>query len=475
MANKLEVSYLRLLRKLEADRENRGHTNASGTPTDPEPEARPAWDCPICHDLGYIKYEVPLDDPRFGKAFPCTCQAQKRHDQRVDRIKAMSSLANFADKTFENFSPSRPGFDEEQNRELAAIYERAWSYAEQPQGWLLLTGSYGTGKTHLAAAIANHRVATYDSEALLITVPDLLDHLRATYAPNADVAFDQVFDQVRNTPLLILDDLGAESSTPWALEKLYALFNHRHARRLPTVITTNQDMDLIDGRIRSRLLDHSLTSIISMNLPDHRSPAAAGNEANLYDMQRYYAMTFERFEDRRGELTPEEQAAMDKLILTARGYAENPMGWLVFAGAPGTGKTHLAAAIAHERRAQGDAVIMTTTTELIDYLRAAFGNSATVKFTKRFQELRTVPLLVLDNLVIGADTAGWVRERLHEILIYRFDQALPTVITMYTGAEVTDPRIMSRIENRQRSSAPAFKIPPYQGAMRRNGRRTAQK
>jgi DNA replication protein DnaC len=376
----------------------------------------------------------------------------------------MSSLANFAEKTFEHFSPSRPGFSDDQNRELGAIYERAWTYAEAPHGWLLLTGSYGTGKTHLAAAIANHRVSTYDNEALLITVPDLLDHLRATYAPTSDTAFDQLFDQIRNTPLLVLDDLGAESSTPWALEKLYALFNHRHARRLPTVITTNQDMDLIDGRIRSRLLDQSLTSVINMSLPDHRS-AATSYEANLYDMSRYYAMTFDRFEDRRGELTPEEQAAMDKLITTARGYAENPMGWLVFAGAPGTGKTHLAAAIAHERRAQGDAVIMTTTTELIDYLRAAFGNSSTVKFSKRFQELRNIPLLVLDNLVIGDDTSAWVRERLHEILIYRFDQALPTVITMYTGAEVTDARILSRIENRQRSSAPAFKIPPYQGAM----------
>ena len=57
--------------------------------------------------------------------------------------------------------------------------------------------------------------------ALFTFVPDLLDHLRATYSPNSPVQYDQLFEQVKSTPLLILDDLGAETSTPWAKEKLY--------------------------------------------------------------------------------------------------------------------------------------------------------------------------------------------------------------------------------------------------------------
>jgi len=382
--------------------------------------------------------------------------------QHRSRVESMSSLGAYPDKTFETFAAKRPGLSPEQNGQLAAAYEVAARYAENPQGWLLLIGSYGTGKTHLAAAIANYRLRAFGEQALMITIPDLLDHLRAAFGPSSETAYDDLFDQVRQAPLLVLDDLGAESSTAWAQEKLYVLFNHRHARRMPTVITTNQDVDMMDGRIRSRLLDQSLTQTFQFSVPDKRAPASAV-EQNLYDMSRYYSMTFDRFEDRRGELAEEEQGRMDRLIQTAHEYAEHPAGWLVLAGPPATGKTHLAAAIAHERRHQGEQVIMTTTSELIDYLRATFGISGEMKFAKRMIELKTTPLLVLDNLVIDDKTTAWVRERLHEVLIYRFDQNLATIITMYTGADVVDARIASRIENKARCTVPMIRFPAYRG------------
>lgn len=434
-----------------------GITSDSGTPINPE-----LYSCPICHDKGFFVYDLPVDDKNFGKPFPCGCQEDKRRERRENRVRSMSALGAFAGQTFASFNPVRPGLSDEHNSGLSTAFAQARAYAEQPHGWLLLTGSYGTGKTHLAAAIANHRLLETGEAVIMVTVPDLLEHLRATYGPNSDVAYDEVFDQLRNAALLVLDDLGAESSTAWAQEKLYVLFNHRHVRRLPTVITTNQDVDLMDGRIRSRLLDDRLTQVLPLTVPDHRSPATA-LEADLYDMSRYYAMTFERFEDRRGELNEEEQGRMDRLITAAHGFAEHPAGWLVLISPPSTGKTHLAAGIAHERRNLGDKVIMTTCAELIDYLRASFGSPVALKLSKRMQELKSVPLLVLDNLVIDDNTSAWVRERLHEILIYRFDQNLATVITMYQGAEVTDPRIASRIENKSRCTVPNMRLPAYKG------------
>ncbi|TLN09806.1 ATP-binding protein, partial [bacterium] len=70
--------------------------------------------------------------------------------------------------------------------------------------------------------------------------------------------------------LLILDDLGTQSASPWAREKLYQLFNHRYMARLPTVITTSSKMEDLDPRIRSRMLDSRLCDIYAILLPAYR-------------------------------------------------------------------------------------------------------------------------------------------------------------------------------------------------------------
>jgi DNA replication protein DnaC len=129
-------------------------------------------------------------------------------------------------------------------------------------------GGYGSGKTHLAAAIANYRAGLGDPP-LFVMVPDLLDHLRATFSPNSNTTFDRRFDEIRTTPLLVLDDLGTQSMTPWVREKLYQLFNYRYNAELPTVITTADSMNEMDARIRSRLLDGKLCTVYVLNVPSY--------------------------------------------------------------------------------------------------------------------------------------------------------------------------------------------------------------
>ncbi|TET53246.1 MAG: AAA family ATPase, partial [Anaerolineales bacterium] len=137
-------------------------------------------------------------------------------------------------------------------------------------GWLLITGTYGCGKTHLAAAIGNARV-TEGQPALFVSVPDLLDYLRATFGPNSTSSFDKRFEEVRKTPFLILDDLGTESATPWAREKLYQLFDYRYNARLPTVITTAKWIEEVDPRLATRLADVSVCTPIPITAPDYQS------------------------------------------------------------------------------------------------------------------------------------------------------------------------------------------------------------
>ena len=90
------------------------------------------------------------------------------------------------------------------------------------------------GKTHLVHAIANERLKL-GREVLYFQVADLLDYLRVTYSPESTVTYDRLFDEVRNAPLLALEDFGTHyHSTPWAREKLHQILVHRHDARLPT-------------------------------------------------------------------------------------------------------------------------------------------------------------------------------------------------------------------------------------------------
>ena len=101
----------------------------------------------------------------------------------------------------------------------------------------------------------------------MVVVPDLLDHLRAAYAPISPVSIDQRFEEIRRSQLLILDDLGTQSATPWAREKLYQLFNYRYNAELPTVITTASMPGEIDPRLRSRMADTRLCRMVFMSAP----------------------------------------------------------------------------------------------------------------------------------------------------------------------------------------------------------------
>jgi DNA replication protein DnaC len=213
--------------------------------------------CAKCRGAGYLRANVPFGNPHFGKAIACECKETERRAKRRQQLREMSNLDALREQNFQTFNPRVPGVQEAYNATVA--------FAESPDGWLLLVGPNGCGKTHLAAAIANQAL---DSGAVVLfePVPDLLDHLRAAFAPSSNEVYDQLFAKMREAEVLILDDMGAQQSSSWANEKLFQLLNYRYNMGMPTVITANlKGIQGMDERIRSRLSDTALVQTIHMD------------------------------------------------------------------------------------------------------------------------------------------------------------------------------------------------------------------
>ena len=205
----------------------------------------------VCPNQGhcpglYLAYHVPKDHPLYGKAVPCACTRQAD----AERLKrALPSVQQ--GMTFERFQVSTA------NQKALMAARR---FAEDPWGdkpLLTFTGHNQQGKTHLAVAIVN-ALLTRGEPALVENVPALLDQLRAGYA---DDEFSARLVRVKDAPVLVLDDLGAEGQSgaggayaaTWAQDKLYQIIDHRVVQQLPTIVTTNLTRDQLPERVAARL------------------------------------------------------------------------------------------------------------------------------------------------------------------------------------------------------------------------------
>ncbi|MBA7587998.1 hypothetical protein ES708_30046 [subsurface metagenome] len=233
-------------------------------------EAPPDSTCPVCKGSGFVHPRLPSGQPDYSRTVPCSCTLREREKEQQSRLREYSGLEAklLQNMTFDNFDWKRVNLPPEQRDNLKKAYDTALDFAKSPEGWLVFQGVNGCGKTHLAAAIANYRLKE-DKPVKFVVVPDFLDHLRSTFSPESTVTYDQLFEEVKNVPLLILDDLGKQTTTP------YQVINHRYNYRLPTVVTTNCTTDELDSPISSRLVDPQISNFFNITTPDYWSDRTA--------------------------------------------------------------------------------------------------------------------------------------------------------------------------------------------------------
>jgi len=423
--------------------------------------------CPHCGGQGYLRLDLPVGHPNFGKVETCVCRKQDVSQQIRERLYSLSRLEELKGLTFESFQPrGRTGLGDFQAKSLEIAFNQAWHYSNNLNGWLVLLGGYGCGKTHLAAAIANSAVG-FGVPTLFLTVPDLLDTLRFSY-DSEDTTFEERFEDIRNASLLILDDFGTQNATDWAQEKLFQIINYRYINRLPLVVTSNLSLDEIEGRIKSRFQDPELVSIVKISSPDYRNPKDDSGHLEISSLPHLKSRTFSNFDLRQNESLPADVVnQLEMAFHAAREFAENPEGWIVFVGQSGSGKTHLAAAIGNYRTGLGSPPLFSLVPDILDYLRSTFSPDSKVRYDRRFEEFKSAPMLILDDL--GANSqSSWAQEKLFQLLNHRYNAELPTVITMSLDAlKGIDARIRSRLADAHICEYYTITTPPYRNSSKR--------
>ena len=409
-------------------------------------------------------WDVPLDDPRYGKLQRCPNHPVDADTGLHERLRRLGNLEAYKDKTFENFQidPFHGQLTKETQDAVSSLtiaLSRAEDFVREPQGWLVYEGAYGCGKTHLAVAIANARLEQFGDRVLFMTAPDLLDFLRTTFNPNAEVSYSEAFEQICDAPLLVLDDLGVENPSGWAKEKLFQLLNYRHAKALPTVITTNTPLDELDPRISSRMMEGNVVKHIPIKARDYRKQTPRDDEDRYFsNLPLYHHMRFSTFSTDSRLL--EEVANLKKALEFAQAWAADPVGWLYIAGDFGSGKTHLAAAIANDLHDRGQEALFITVPNFLDYLRRSFNPESRVRFDKRFDKIMKASILILDDLRLAGATA-WAQEKLFQIIDYRYVTRLPTVITSSEIVDNIDDRFQTRMIDRRVCYPLNMKVPSY--------------
>ncbi len=415
-----------------------------------------------CDGARFVRVTADPEDPRFGQAAPCRCVREEGAQERRERLTRYARLGALSRLTFATLLRAGRASDPRAQRAYAEAVEIAEQYARKPEGWLVLSGAHGSGKTHIAAAIANARIEAGEP-TLFMTVADLLDHLRSAYADDAEVEYDALFEQVRNAPLLILDDLDAYAETAWAREKFFQLVSHRFNAALPTVFTAVRPPAELDARLAVRLTDPALAQVVELG--GEAQPAYL--QVGAMTRERLAAFTFEGFIPDGVGLAPAERRNLEGAYRRAVTWARDPKGWFVLFGKNGNGKTHLAAAIANERLAKSDRVAFANVPDLLDELRAAYAPDARRRYDDIFRTLAEVPVLVLDDL--GAQKSSpWAEEKLYQLLNHRHLARAMTVITSNVLPKDMDQRIASRIADRDISemceiTAPDFRLMSHGG------------
>ncbi len=190
--------------------------------------------CPFCEGLG-----MRIVDEGNGRrhAQPCSC----RREQRARRVIAQAHIPRrYEHCTLGSYEWNFGGANRSLSRAFAFAKRFVDSYPLESDGTgLLLTGSIGVGKTHLAVGMLQSLIAERGATGLFCDYRELLKQVQHSYNPRVAATELEVLQPIFDAEVLVLDEIGASKPTEWVWDTVAHILNSRYNDRRTTILTTN--------------------------------------------------------------------------------------------------------------------------------------------------------------------------------------------------------------------------------------------
>jgi len=189
--------------------------------------------CSVCEGSGLRIVEE--DGRRVARA--CECRVERRTARMLERARIPKRYEHCS---LDNYESGLRG----SHRSLAAAHMRARGFVEEfpvetGGTGLLLTGSIGVGKTHLAVGILKALLTERGAGGLFYDYRDLLKQVQNSYNQSVAATELEILRPVFEAEVLVLDELGAAKPSDWVWDTVAHILNTRYNDRRTTIITTN--------------------------------------------------------------------------------------------------------------------------------------------------------------------------------------------------------------------------------------------
>lgn len=221
----------------------------------------PPTACKRCGNQAAPKFIALLGWRQQDHCDPCGAIVAEERERREMERTEKTTIENYlvrsglmrgilARMTFENFNPELAG----KAYEIAKEY--ADKFGKEITSGLMLYGKAGSGKTHLAVAIARHIIEQKQIQVRFARIVDILSEIRKTFDENEQYRTENESDLIQrytSVPLLIIDDLGAEKTTDWVRQILYQIIDERWIEQKPIIVTSNLNLEELEARFEERI------------------------------------------------------------------------------------------------------------------------------------------------------------------------------------------------------------------------------